>query len=110
MYSIYQDELKVSKKYLEKNLSKGFIRASSSFAASPLLFARKLEDGLQFSVDYRQLNVMTIKNQYLLPLLKKTLEHICKARIYSKEKYYSHIQLLIHAIERGIENWFPNPV
>ena len=27
---------------------------------------------------------MTIKNQYLLPLIKETLEHIYKAKIYSK--------------------------
>ena len=81
---MFQDELKVLKKYLEKNLSKGFIRASSSPAASPVFFACKPEGSLQFCVDYRQLNAMTIKNQYLLPLIKKTLERICKAKIYSK--------------------------
>ena len=27
---------------------------------------------------------MTIKNQYFLPLIKKTLERICKVKIYSK--------------------------
>ena len=46
LYSMSQDELKVLKKYLEKNLSKGFIRVSSSPAASPVLFARKSEGGL----------------------------------------------------------------
>ena len=84
LYSISQDELKVLKKYLKKNLSKGFIRASSSPAASPILFACKPKGGLRFSVDYRQLNAMTIKNRYPLLLIKKTLEHICKAKIYSK--------------------------
>ena len=42
LYSMSQDELKILKKYLEKNLSKGFIRASSSPAASSVLFAYKL--------------------------------------------------------------------
>ena len=79
-----QDELKVLKKYLEEHLSKGFIRASSSPAASPVLFARKPGGGLRFCVDYRQLNAMTIKNRYPLPLIKETLERICKAKIYSK--------------------------
>ena len=46
LYSMSQDELKVLKKYLKKNLSKGFIRASSSPVASPVLFARKPEGGL----------------------------------------------------------------
>lgn len=79
-----QDELKYLKKYLEEHLDKGFIRASFSPAASPVLFARKPGGGLQFCVDYRQLNAMTIKNQYPLPLIKETLERICKAKIYSK--------------------------
>ena len=84
LYSMSQDKLKILKKYLEKNLSKGFVKASSSLATSPVLFACKSEGGLRFCVDYRQLNAMTIKNQYSLPLIKETLERICKAKIYSK--------------------------
>ena len=84
LYSMSQDELKMIKKYLEEHLSKGFIRASSSPVTSPVLFARKLEGGLRFCVNYRQLNAMTIKNRYLLPLIKETLKCICKAKIYSR--------------------------
>ena len=84
LYSMSQDELKVLKKYLKENLSKGFIRANSSSTVSLMLFARKPRGGLQFCVDYGQLNAMTIKNQYPLPLIKKTLERIYKAKIYSK--------------------------
>ena len=84
LYSMSQDELKVLKKYLEKHLSKGFIRASSSPATSPVLFSRKPEGGLRFYVNYKQLNAMTIKNRYFLPLIKETLERICKVKIYSK--------------------------
>ena len=84
LYSMSQDELKILKKYLKENLNKGFIRASFSPTASPILFACKLGGGLQFCVDYRQLNTMTIKNQYLLPLIKKRLECIYKPKIYSK--------------------------
>ena len=84
LYSISQDELKVLKKYLEENLSKGFIKASSFPVASPVLFACKPEGGLRFCIDYKQLNAMTIKNQYLLLLIKETLECICKVKIYSK--------------------------
>ena len=79
-----QDELKILKKYLEKNFSKGFIRANSSSAAFPLLFAHKQGGGLRFYIDYRQLNALTIKNQYPLPLIKETLECIYKVKICSK--------------------------
>ena len=61
LYSMSQDELKVLKKYLEENLSKGFIRASSFPTMFLVLFARKPEGGLRFCVGYRQLNAMIIK-------------------------------------------------
>ena len=53
LYSMSQDELKVFKKYLKKNLSKRFIRASSSLAMSHVFFARKPERDLRFCIDYR---------------------------------------------------------
>ena len=46
LYSISQDKLKILKKYLEKNLSKGFIRASFFSTISLVLFACKLRGGL----------------------------------------------------------------
>ena len=84
LYSMSQDEIKVLKKYPEKNLSKEFIRVGSSPAASLVLFTCKPEGGLRFFVNYRQLNAITIKNRYPLPLIQKTLERICKVKIYSK--------------------------
>lgn len=79
-----QDELKCLKKYLEKHLDKSFIKVNFSSAVSSILFARKPGGGLQFCIDYRQLNAMTIKNRYSLPLIKEILKCICKAKIYSK--------------------------
>ena len=43
LYSMSQGELQVLKKFLDENLAKSFIRASSSPAATPVLFARKPE-------------------------------------------------------------------
>jgi hypothetical protein len=40
------NELKVLKKYLDENLSKGFIRASSSPVASLVIFVKKPGGGL----------------------------------------------------------------
>ena len=79
-----QDELRVLKKYLEENLSKGFIRASSSPAAAPVLFVRKPQGGLRFCVDYRALNEMTVKNRYPLPLIRETLDRLSHARYFTK--------------------------
>ncbi len=69
-----QDELKVLKKYLKEHLFKGFIHASSSPAAAPVLFVKKPEGELRLCVDYRALNIITTKNRYPLPLIKETLD------------------------------------
>jgi hypothetical protein len=63
------EELQVLCKFLKENLDKGFIRASTSSAASPVLFAKKPGGRLRFCVDYRALNTITIKNRYPLSLL-----------------------------------------
>ena len=68
-----QNELKVLRKYLEDNLSKGFIRASASSVASLVIFVKKPRGGLRFCVNYRALNAISIKNYYLILLIQETL-------------------------------------
>jgi hypothetical protein len=84
-----EDELLVFCKFLEKNLSKSFIRASLSPAASLVLFAKKPNRGLCFYIDYRALNIIIIKNHYPLPLIQKTL--VC----FSKAKFYTKLDVII---------------
>jgi hypothetical protein len=79
-----EDELLVFCKFLEKNLSKGFIRASLSPAASPVLFAKKPSRRFCFCIDYRALNTITIKNRYSLPLIQETLVYFSRAKFYTK--------------------------
>jgi len=62
LYSMSRAELIVLKQWLEKNMSKGFIRQSSSPFAAPVLFAKKPGGGLRFCIDYRDINSKTIKN------------------------------------------------
>jgi hypothetical protein len=84
LYNISEDELLVLHKFLEENLSKGFIRASLSPAVSLVLFAKKPNGKLRFYIDYRALNIITIKNHYPLPLIQKTLARFSKAKFYTK--------------------------
>ena len=79
-----RDELLVLRKTLTELLDKGFIRVSSSPAAAPVLFVRKLGGGLRFYVDYRRLNQITKKDRYPLPLIYETLRNISKARWFTK--------------------------
>ena len=76
-----QNELKAQKEWIDDNLAKGFIRPSSSPAASPMLFVKKKEGSLQPCLDYRGLNKGTIKDRYPLPLIDETPTRIAKAKI-----------------------------
>jgi len=84
LHSMARTELVVLKELLEGNMSKGFIRQSSSRFAAPVLFTTKPDGGLRFCIDYRDINSKTIKNQYPLPLIKEMLNVLARARIYTK--------------------------
>ena len=84
LYWLSRFELEALKKWLEENLKKGFIRASSSPSSAPILFVRKGDGSLRLCVDYRGLNEGTIKNRYPLPLLQETLMRLSKARYFTK--------------------------
>ena len=77
-------ELRVVRKWLDDNLEKGFIRESRARCAAPLLLAAKPGGGVRICQDYRGLNNVTIKNRYPLPLIRETLDSICKAKVFSK--------------------------
>ncbi|KAI0994896.1 hypothetical protein K3495_g13285 [Podosphaera aphanis] len=83
-YSMNQHELKALRDYLEKELSKGFIRVSRSPAAAPVLFVKKANGELRFCIDYRGLNAITIRNRHSLPLISETLSQLSKAKYYTK--------------------------
>ena len=62
LYLIFKDKLLVIKKYINKYLNKGFIYPSISLAAAPIFLTKKLEGGIQFYINYKRLNTITIKN------------------------------------------------
>ena len=72
------------KKYIDEHLGKGFIRPSSSAAASPILLVRKPGGGLRFCIDYRALNAVTVKNRYPIPLISETLGKLAGSVRYTK--------------------------
>ena len=84
LYGMSQNETQELRRYLDENLSKGFIRASRSESAAPVLFVKKPGGGLRFCVDYRGLNAVTVKNRYPLPLISETLNRLSRAKIFTK--------------------------
>ena len=57
-----KDKLLVVKKYINEYLDKGFIYFNILLAAAPILLAKKPGGGIQFCVDYKGFNAITIKN------------------------------------------------
>jgi hypothetical protein len=74
-------ELKVQ---LNELLDKGYIRPSSSPWGCPSLFMKKKDQSLRLCVDYRPLNVITIKNKYPLPCIDILFDQLASARVFSK--------------------------
>jgi hypothetical protein len=65
-------------------LDKGFIRESTLLATAPLLLAAKPSGGMQICYNYRGLNIVTIKNRYLLLLIRKILNALYSAKYFTK--------------------------
>ena len=83
LYSMSKTELETLWTWIQDNLSKGFIRASSSPAGAPILFVKKKNDTLRLCIDYRDLNEETVKNRYFLSLVKETLNQLFKTAYYT---------------------------
>ena len=75
-YRMAPAELREFKAQLEELLSKGFIRPSISPWGAPVLFDPQS--------DYKQLNRVTIRNQYPLPRIDELFDQLQGSRIYSK--------------------------
>ena len=77
-------ELKELKVQMEELVSKGFVRPSTSPWGAPVLFMKKKDGSLRLCIDYRELNKVTIRNQYPLPRIDDLFDQLQGARVFSK--------------------------
>ena len=84
IYSLGPVELETLKTYIEANLASSFIRLSKSSAGTPILFVKKKDGSLCLYVDYQELNNLTIKNCYLLPLIGESLDRLGCAKRFTQ--------------------------
>ena len=79
----YNEVLKF-RRYLNENFNKKFIRVNRFDAIVSILFVKKLEESFRFCVNYRDLNVVIVKNRYFLFLIFEILNRFNRVKIFIK--------------------------
>ena len=73
IYSLFENEFKVLKIYIDKHLANNFIKYLQLLIETFILFVRKKNNFLKLCINYRGLNNLTIKNRYLLFFINESL-------------------------------------
>ena len=84
LYDINQNEILKFRRYLNKNFNKKFIRVNRFDAIVSILFVKKLEKKIRFYMNYRNLNVVIVKNRYFLSLIFEILNRFNRVKIFIK--------------------------
>lgn len=83
LYSLNEAQLGTLKEYLEEMLKKGYIRASKSPSAYPVMFVPKKNGKLRLVVDYRKLNDITVKDRTPLPLINELKDRLHGMKVFT---------------------------
>ena len=70
--------------WLDKQLKAGLIVESKSQYAASYFYTPKKDSSLQLVQDYRKLNQVTIKDKIPLPLIRKMINKLKKAKYFNK--------------------------
>ncbi|KAL0155123.1 hypothetical protein M9458_049386, partial [Cirrhinus mrigala] len=83
IYPLSIPERQAMENYITEALNQGFIRLSTSPAASSF-FVGKKDGGLRPCIDYRQLNSQIVQQPYPLPLVPAALEELRGSQVFTK--------------------------
>ncbi|CAI5672770.1 unnamed protein product [Oreochromis niloticus] len=89
---IHPRDIEAVRKHIQELLDAGVIRESESPFASPIVVVRKKNGQVRLCIDYRRLNLQTIKDAYSLPKLEDTFSALNGSQWFSvldlKSGYY----------------------
>ena len=84
IYSLEPVELEILKTYIKTHLKIGFIRPFKSHPGAFILIDKKSDSSHWLCVDYWGLNNLTMKNQYLQPLIGESLDRLSQAKRFTQ--------------------------
>jgi hypothetical protein len=82
-YRLSFTESQELRKQLDQLLERGWIRPSASPYGAPILFAAKKNGRLRMCIDYRDLNAVTLKDKYAIPLVQDCFDCLVGSTIFS---------------------------
>lgn len=71
-------------KIIQEMLHNREIRDSTSSFSSPIVMVKIKDDNWKLYVDYRQLNQLTIKDKFPIPIIEELLDELSHAKVFSK--------------------------
>ena len=84
LYDMSRDKTLKFRRYLNENFNKKFIRVNRFETTISILFVKKFEKNFRFCVNYRDLNVIIVKNRYFLLLISKILNRLNRVKFFIK--------------------------
>lgn len=89
---IHPQDIEAVRKHIQELFNAGVIRESESPFSSPIVVVRKKNGQVRLCIDYRRLNLQTIKDAYSLPKLEDTFSALSGSQWFSvldlKSGYY----------------------
>ncbi|GKE62146.1 hypothetical protein Tco_1512513 [Tanacetum coccineum] len=83
-YILAPSEMQELSNQLQELADRGFIRPSNSPWGAPVLFVKKKDGSFRMCIDYQELNKLTVKNRYPLPVIDDLFDQLQGSSIYSK--------------------------
>ncbi|GKC36112.1 putative nucleotidyltransferase, ribonuclease H, partial [Tanacetum coccineum] len=96
-YRLAPSELEELSGQLKELQDKGFIRPSSSPWGAPVLFVKNKDGSFRMCIDYKELNKLTVKNCYLLPMIDDLFDQLKGSQFFPKiDLRFGYHQLRVH--------------